>query len=208
MSTTVTACPAPTTDDDLAVLAAEINVAHAQYVRASRRMVMCAHHAGALLLEVKAKLGHGQLGPWLKVHFDGSQRTANRYMRLARAYPDSTRLANLSLTGALEAMESTSRAERTPPEATAEHDPEPSTQAKPKGYVTVDGVKFPPGGITEPRDITEYETKNLKTVARSLIRRATPDEAAALYTLFTKYANMSLRAALDSEAAPRTGDAS
>lgn len=40
-----------------------------------------ARQAGALLLEAKASLGHGQWLPWLKEHFDFTERTAQRYMR-------------------------------------------------------------------------------------------------------------------------------
>lgn len=92
------------TTDDLAVLAAEINVAHAAFERATARAILSAHHAGCLLNEAKAKVSHGQLGPWLKTHFDGTHRTAQRYMKLARAYPDTTRLSHLTLTTALDAM--------------------------------------------------------------------------------------------------------
>jgi Protein of unknown function (DUF3102) len=71
--------------DELAVLAAEINVAHAAFERASARAILSAHHAGCLLIDARSKLRHGQWLPWVKAHFDGTQRTAQRYIRLATA---------------------------------------------------------------------------------------------------------------------------
>jgi hypothetical protein len=49
----VAVATAPDTNDDLAVLAAEINVAHSAYERASKRAIVSAHHAGASLIEAK-----------------------------------------------------------------------------------------------------------------------------------------------------------
>jgi hypothetical protein len=130
----VTAAPgASDTTDDLVVLAAEINVAHAAFERATARAILSAHHAGALLIEAKGKVGHGQWAPWLKTHFEGTQRTAQRYIRLARAYPDTTRLSHLTLTTALEAMatpkERAPRGDSERRDRTARDDPEqPSEQ--------------------------------------------------------------------------------
>ena len=53
---------------------------------------------------------------------------------------------------------------------------------------TIDGIKFPSGGITDDCDVTEYNAGQLKSIARDLIRRASPQEASALHALFTKYA--------------------
>jgi hypothetical protein len=52
----VAVATAPDTNDDLAVLAAEINVAHSAYERASKRAIVSAHHAGASLIEAKGAL--------------------------------------------------------------------------------------------------------------------------------------------------------
>lgn len=41
---------------------------------------------GQLLLQAKSQCRHGEWGPWLDRHFDGSRRTANIYMRLARVF--------------------------------------------------------------------------------------------------------------------------
>jgi hypothetical protein len=60
--------------------------------------------------------------------------------------------------------------------------------------VTVSGVKFPRGGISDKADVTAYNTTDLKRVATDLIRRATPQEADALRRLFTKYAEMATEA--------------
>lgn len=45
---------------------------------------------------------------------------------------------------------------------------------------TIAGVQFPAGGIADNWDVTKYTTADLKHVSDDLIRRATPQEAAAL----------------------------
>lgn len=60
-----------------------------------------AWRAGHLLIafkkEVRAKAGHGAWGPWLAKHFSGSQRTAQRYMGLAKNVTDVTEFKGMSL---------------------------------------------------------------------------------------------------------------
>jgi hypothetical protein len=41
---------------------------------------------GQKLIEVKAMLGHGRFGPWLKAEFDWSEPTAQRFMRVCGAF--------------------------------------------------------------------------------------------------------------------------
>lgn len=41
---------------------------------------------GCKLIEVKARLKHGQFGDWLKLEFDWSEPTAQRFMRVARKF--------------------------------------------------------------------------------------------------------------------------
>lgn len=48
--------------------------------------------AGELLIAQKAELAHGEWLPWLEANFNGSERTAQNYMRLAR---DPQRVADL-----------------------------------------------------------------------------------------------------------------
>ena len=68
----------------LAQIADQINGAHDGVEAATRDAVGHARRAGELLLQVKARLPHGQWGPWLDAHFKGSHETAERYMRIAK----------------------------------------------------------------------------------------------------------------------------
>jgi len=56
---------------------------------------------GHLLTEAKGECRHGEWGGWLKSHFEGSARHAQRYMELAREYPNPDDIPNLSLREAL-----------------------------------------------------------------------------------------------------------
>jgi hypothetical protein len=46
----------------------------------------CATLKGLVLLEVKHRLGHGKLKPWVAKHYEKSYRTAVDYMNLAREF--------------------------------------------------------------------------------------------------------------------------
>lgn len=54
-----------------------------------RKALFLAWQAGRLLSEQKAvvrrQYGHGQWLPWLRMHFQGSERKAQRYMRLFKS---------------------------------------------------------------------------------------------------------------------------
>ncbi len=50
-----------------------------------------AKRAGALLLEVKAQLDHGQFLPWIDDHLNVSRRQVQRYMRAAQGKPMTAR---------------------------------------------------------------------------------------------------------------------
>jgi site-specific DNA-methyltransferase (adenine-specific) len=52
--------------------------------------------AGRALLEAKAQVGHGEWLPWLTTNFEGSERTARRYMTVAA---NRTRVADLDAEG-------------------------------------------------------------------------------------------------------------
>lgn len=80
------------------------------YADALTHAVTC----GSMLAAVKADLRHGEWGPWLKAHFEGSDRTAQVYMQLA-SVPIENRSASAdlptSIAGALKQV-STPRAPR------------------------------------------------------------------------------------------------
>jgi hypothetical protein len=70
-----------------------------------------AEHAircGELLEEKKRSLGHGEWLPWLRDNFEGSERHAQRFMKLAREHGelDPTRVSDLSIRGAMRELSS------------------------------------------------------------------------------------------------------
>lgn len=88
--------------------AENINRLHAVAVRLAldsrnslQLALSAAWEAGQLLLSEKArvrkKMGHGAWLPWLEASFDGTARTAQRYMCLARSVSDAAFLRGLSL---------------------------------------------------------------------------------------------------------------
>lgn len=68
-----------TTDTRAAQIQAHHDAAHA----AADKAIEHAKQAGALLLEVKASLPHGDFTKWVEVHLTVSQRQAQRYMAAA-----------------------------------------------------------------------------------------------------------------------------
>lgn len=84
-------------------LVAEINEAHRACEVAVRSAVGHAIRAGELLIEAKSHVPHGAWGPWLAENFEGSERTAQAYMKLARDRHqlNPQRVADLSIRGAL-----------------------------------------------------------------------------------------------------------
>ena len=78
---------AETTIPDPAPLADRINAYHHAAESHAGQVLANARAAGELLLEAKNTVLHGEWLPWLEVNFDGSQRTAHAYMRVARQWP-------------------------------------------------------------------------------------------------------------------------
>lgn len=86
----------------------QINRLHAVAVRMAvdsrnslRMALSAAWQAGRLLTaekkRVRKQMGHGAWGDWLEANFDGSVRTAQRYMCLAASISDTGSLRGLSL---------------------------------------------------------------------------------------------------------------
>jgi hypothetical protein len=69
---------------DLISHSRRINEAHRAGDSAALSALKHYRQAGELLNEVKASLPHGDFGPWLEANFEGSERTAQAYMRLAK----------------------------------------------------------------------------------------------------------------------------
>lgn len=59
---------------------------------------------GRLLHTAKSECRHGEWEPWLRGHFDGSARHAQRLMALAVAHPDPEALPAMTLSEALRAL--------------------------------------------------------------------------------------------------------
>jgi hypothetical protein len=87
----------------LTKLAARIRAEHKATAIAMRRGVAHAIAAGELLIQAKTLLKHGRWLPWLRDHCEMSERTAQLYMRCARARKEieanPQRVADLSLRG-------------------------------------------------------------------------------------------------------------
>ena len=72
-------------------LTQQINEEHHRCEAAASEALEHAIKAGEGLMEAKAKCPHGEWGKWLNANFDGSERTAQTYMRL---YNERDRLQN------------------------------------------------------------------------------------------------------------------
>ena len=61
-----------------------------------RRSLEHARRAGVYLIHVKALLGHGHFGDFIRERFKFSHRTADYYMRIARKYADESKFAEIA----------------------------------------------------------------------------------------------------------------
>ena len=94
----------------LVVLSSELNHEHRLANEHAAQAIGHARRAGELLIQAKAVVTHGSWESWLTEHFAGSARTARRYMRLAKRWPElgSESATVATLTGA-EALIATSK---------------------------------------------------------------------------------------------------
>lgn len=91
-------------NNTLPTLAAEIRVAH-QRVRASAiEAAEQAIRAGHLLVEARALVRHGAWAQWLQANVGFSDRSARRYMQIARAGLNSATVAEIGLRRSAEAL--------------------------------------------------------------------------------------------------------
>jgi hypothetical protein len=72
---------------NLTTWAADINAAHHAAMGHTADAVAYAMQAGALLVQAKQKLSHGEFGPWLEANCEVSARQARRYMAAAQGKP-------------------------------------------------------------------------------------------------------------------------
>jgi hypothetical protein len=95
----------------LETLATRINEEHRACDEALREGLRHAVNAGELLIEAKSLCPYGAWGVWLEENFEGSDRTARAYMRVARELPaleegKRQRVADLSFRDALAELSS------------------------------------------------------------------------------------------------------
>src|SRR5689334_9487178 len=118
----------------LVMLAAEIREADGRFHRSTEEAAAAGLEAGAKLIEAKSLLKHGQWLPWLREHVAMSDRTANRYMKLARSGLNPPQVADLGI--------------RATDEALAKHMPETEADEPPlEPYdfgIPINDVKFVP----------------------------------------------------------------
>jgi hypothetical protein len=85
----------------LITLAERLNAEHRAAKSSARSALDHAHAAGLLLIEAKRQVGHGGWGDWLKGNFEGSERTAQVYLRVAGRWAEleskAQRVADLPL---------------------------------------------------------------------------------------------------------------
>src|SRR5215467_3442763 len=90
--------------NSLTDLRERLKIEHAAVNGAMNESLIHAMAAGDILIEAKAQLKHGQWLPWVKMS-GVSERTAQRYVRLARCRADieakSDTVSDLGLSGAL-----------------------------------------------------------------------------------------------------------
>ncbi len=91
-------------DNRLAVLAAEVQAADGRFRRSAEQAAAAAIEAGQKLIEAKSLVAHGGWLPWLRDRVAMSERTATRYMRLARSGMDIRHVADLGIRAASEAI--------------------------------------------------------------------------------------------------------
>lgn len=95
--------------EQLGTLAERINEEHRACEEAATEALRHAIEAGRLLQQVKASLPHGDWLAWLQANFEGSERTAQGYVRLHKlqgelAAQNRNGVAHFTLRGALKAL--------------------------------------------------------------------------------------------------------
>jgi Protein of unknown function (DUF3102) len=127
----------------LSELADKLNSEHRQLKEC---VIKGAHHAiraGELLWEAKRKAGHGRWLDWIAENCDFSERTAQIYMKLANSLPqlaNPQRIADLSLTAAIEMIEGLKA---------PEPDPIPKVRSTKKTDKLAEAIKSQPLAILE-----------------------------------------------------------
>lgn len=88
----------------LPALAADIRAAHAAVGAFARFSAERAMAAGAMLIEARTLVPHGDWANWLREHVGFSERTARRYAQLARSGLKLATVAEMGIRGAAESL--------------------------------------------------------------------------------------------------------
>jgi len=91
--------------NSLTDLAVRIKAEHEALAVAMKRGLEHAINAGALLIEAKAQLKHGQWLPWLREHCHIPERTARLYMQLASHAAEIGNVAEMTVRGAMKLLQ-------------------------------------------------------------------------------------------------------
>jgi hypothetical protein len=149
----------------LNTLATRINVEHRRCEVAFRSGVEHALRAGELLIEAKDGVPHGSWDAWIADNFEGSLRTAQVYMRIARARkqfedPKTQRVADLNLREAIKEL-STPRPK--PLEEDAPDSDKPALDTPPLRLSGTVAIEFVGDGIEAARALVEIRDRQLYT---------------------------------------------
>ncbi len=107
-------------DNRLPQLAADIRAADGRCRRSAEEAAGAAIEAGHKLIEAKGLLAHGAWGAWLQDHAGLSDRTARRYMQLARSGLEIGHVADIGIREASRAIAKIKRS----------HQPDPTQAAQ------------------------------------------------------------------------------
>ena len=140
----------------------KVEAAKAKVVAAVGNALQHARRAGKLLVEAKERTPYGEWLQWLKENFEGSEKTAQNYMRVHSRWPEieqnAKSVADLTLTEALKAI--------APPPATATTQDQATaiTRERVEGPPTRKRVEGPPrwAGVEAGEEPTEEDREQLK----------------------------------------------
>jgi hypothetical protein len=128
----------------LDALKQRINEEHRRCEEAVGSALEHAINAGEGLAQMKDNLSHGRWGRWLRENFEGSERTAQAYMRLYRRRDEiRSGASDLSIRGALSSLS-------VPKPEPAETVEEATVPSIPAGEVRP-SVPYPPNAVTRER---------------------------------------------------------
>lgn len=142
---------------ELRTLAGRINEYHREVEEALKAGLSRAMEAGELLIEAKAQVDHGEWGAWLSENFEGSERSAQAYMKVARnretLETKSAAVADLTFRGALK--------ELTVPKAGFEEPESEALKGRPFVWDAAPSMEFVRGGMEAAEALIEIRERGL-----------------------------------------------